>query len=1666
MISVCVQADCEYTDQGQVTCTCREGWTGDGEVCTEVDSCLLESRGGCHDDAECSSVGPGQTECTCKDGYQGDGKYCDLISPCIRYNGGCHYLATCEYSRNGTQSCTCPTGYEGNGTVCYGSIRMELDSNHQYYWFNELVQASRVDDLDRNITALIPANRGFYELGRIKREYWKDPYRTPYLVKAHILEGIYTSEDLRQLVNKKVTTLNSKTSWEITIADTMLKIGKATITKPDNLAINGLIHVIDTVLEPSLSEIPPPPPTLIEFLNNTPTYSLFMQALLLYNITDKVTAKENTILLPSDQAVKEHLQRTNSTQLDEDTAKYHIVPDVKLLPEDVLSGMTKKTLLGFHYQIMFHVGTKNESMANEVLLDGNVTEIRYAIVIPISRVLEIHKNYCNKEVFLRSSGRCGPCDEPPRCSYRGKPLGGGFPPGMKPNCQYRKRDGRIRYTASGCMIDCFRAEEQEECCPGFYGPTCYRCPATNDQVCSNRGKCEDGLLGTGACVCQQGFNGTACEKCEPTRYGASCQSVCNCVHGICADGITGDGKCLCHKGWKGPTCSVAIVADECGGTCDVNANCVAPSGSGPKCFCVAGYQGDGKVCKAINPCDHDNGSCSKDAKCTKISPGVRTCTCNQGYTGRNSVPGNRPMLGEPWRLSREGRVPPHGTRPGCIHENGGCSMNAWCENSGQGQRNCTCRKGYIGDGFTCKGKIATEIRRHPDASWFSSNLAAAKVGDLLGDGVYTLFVPHNDYASNFTMELWTNRSRNRDLLRNHIVGCEKLFLADLRSGGNVVTFAGQKLHFSVQKGDVYINEKTKIITSDEMVFDAVIHFIDGVLVPYDLQNQSKVDPSKFNVTSAAEAYGYTTFSKMLQDSSVQSLIQNPLHQPLSMLWPTEEAFRSMPEERRRWLFNPDHAHQLANYVKAHIIRDIILTAGMLPLTGSARTLFGSILSFSCDKNTVGNILVDDGNAKIIERHLEFDVGIAHGIDQLIEPPGLGARCDNLEMVKVSGMCGSCDLTPRCSHGMTFTGKVSSCVNYRPWKIHKLYRTYRPRFRRGCSAECLQVKWTPRCCKNHYGRDCEVCPGGLEAPCSNHGDCNDGEQGTGNCTCQPGFRGTACELCESGHYGPNCTACTCTENGRCAEQLDGDGSCFCHEGWTGARCEIKLEIKPNCTPTCHPKAVCQPENVCQCEPLYEGDGRTCTAPDLCREYNGGCHQNADCVQTGVQVTCTCRSGYWGDGVACAPINRCVQESNGGCSLFANCRFTGPNVRECECLPGYIGDGFQCLLRVVPPEDRCLEDNGGCDPKALCKDLHFHENTAGVFHLSSPKGRYKLNYKDARAACEGEDATLATLTQLSHAQQLGMHLCMAGWLEGAQVGFPTRFPSLICGNNRVGVVTYKSPVDTSSTYDAYCYRVKDVFCECGPQYVGSGEFCNGNLASVVATNAKFSVFYSTLLKLASSSKEGKRLMDFLTAPSVSITLFVPQDSGFIANQTLTWRDVEYHISTNNSLHFYGNLTHGSVLRSQLGFNLSVAISTNSSDESQPIKTVNRQRIIDWDIPTTNGIIHIIERPLKAPPPLVSPHHTAGDASTHSSGAAGPVFSHKKEPYKFHYFKAEEDIDDETRTDDEGGQKQDEGKPMQVSFANPVYRERPAAGQPFNEESSENVQEDSSESRNIFD
>lgn len=148
------------------------------------------------------------------------------------------------------------------------------------------------------------------------------------------------------------------------------------------------------------------------------------------------------------------------------------------------------------------------------------------------------------------------------------------------------------------------------------------------------------------------------------------------------------------------------------------------------------------------------------------------------------------------------------------------------------------------------------------------------------------------------------------------------------------------------------------------------------------------------------------------------------------------------------------------------------------------------------------------------------------------------------------------------------------------------------------------------------------------------------------------------------------------------------------------------------------------------------------------------------------------------------------------------------------------------------------------------------------------------------------------------QGGMHLCSAGWMAQARVGYPTTYVNPLCGFGHVGIVDYGARKNLSELWDVFCYRMKgesgkvrgpsandqdlhilllisEVKCECMPGYVGDGFSCTGNLLQVLEATPTFSNFLTVsldyLLTLSSALVQLFSIMlslcsKFLTTPQL--------------------------------------------------------------------------------------------------------------------------------------------------------------------------------------------------------
>ena len=154
--------------------------------------------------------------------------------------------------------------------------------------------------------------------------------------------------------------------------------------------------------------------------------------------------------------------------------------------------------------------------------------------------------------------------------------------------------------------------------------------------------------------------------------------------------------------------------------------------------------------------------------------------------------------------------------------------------------------------------------------------------------------------------------------------------------------------------------------------------------------------------------------------------------------------------------------------------------------------------------------------------------------------------------------------------------------------------------------------------------------------------------------------------------------------------DGDGcssSCTVEGGYTCDASEPSVCTDDDeCdlgTDNCDINATC--DNIpgsftCTCNSGYSGDGETCTDDDECDLGTDNCDINATCANTPGSFTCTCNSGYSGDGVTCTDDDECDLGTD-NCDINAACDNT-PGSFTCLCNTGYSGDGVTCT-----DEDEC-------------------------------------------------------------------------------------------------------------------------------------------------------------------------------------------------------------------------------------------------------------------------------------------------------------------------------------------------------------------------------------------
>ena len=104
------------TNSDSFSCSCKEGFSGDGLTCTDIDECG-GSHNNCGSHAQCMNS-PGSCFCACLTGYTGNGiSECVDIDECLDNSVSCPKNSVCS-NTIGSYNCKCKEQLIQNGNSC------------------------------------------------------------------------------------------------------------------------------------------------------------------------------------------------------------------------------------------------------------------------------------------------------------------------------------------------------------------------------------------------------------------------------------------------------------------------------------------------------------------------------------------------------------------------------------------------------------------------------------------------------------------------------------------------------------------------------------------------------------------------------------------------------------------------------------------------------------------------------------------------------------------------------------------------------------------------------------------------------------------------------------------------------------------------------------------------------------------------------------------------------------------------------------------------------------------------------------------------------------------------------------------------------------------------------------------------------------------------------------------------------------------------------------------------------------------------------------------------------------------------------------------------------------------------------------------------------------
>ena len=260
------------------------------------------------------------------------------------------------------------------------------------------------------------------------------------------------------------------------------------------------------------------------------------------------------------------------------------------------------------------------------------------------------------------------------------------------------------------------------------------------------------------------------------------------------------------------------------------------------------------------------------------------------------------------------------------------------------------------------------------AGQFNTLLAAAKAAGLAetltGEGPYTVFAPTDAAFAKLpegTVEsLLENPDKLRTILLYHVVP-GKVMAEQVVKLSAAKTALGQPVAIKTGEDGVKV-DAAKVVKTDILASNGVIHVIDKVIMPKDI------------VGVAAGTDAFSTLVAAVKAAGLVEVLQGD--GPYTVFAPTNAAFAKLPEGTLESLLKPENKELLVGILKYHVVPGSLKAANVVALE-STPTAHGESLSISSSEEH--GVRIEE--AKVLETDIITTNGVIHVIDTVMLPQG-------------------------------------------------------------------------------------------------------------------------------------------------------------------------------------------------------------------------------------------------------------------------------------------------------------------------------------------------------------------------------------------------------------------------------------------------------------------------------------------------------------------------------------------------------------------------------------------------------------------------------------------------------------------------------------------------------